>query len=690
MKCTCGYETPAELAAQNEGRCASCGGPVEPDPIELLSCPALGLVEEIRAGQVEYARAFVEMLDTPGNACGVFQAGCGIGKTFAYGVPAVLRPTRVVIATGKKSLQDQLAKKDLPFMQQVFGRPKHFVTMKGKSNYVCRWMLEKNEGLFRAQGQMKLHAALTTWAADTTHAGDLDTFPGQLEFPASTCTADECVKCSYGDKGLCGYRRRRAELPGADVVIINHALLGYVLRYGATVIGPFTILIVDEAHVAPGFIRNAFSQDLSETWLRHYINRLQRDAILHFTDAARDAIEDRWAALFAQLPTTKMLPVGVLGAAGHAAVTDLETVKAKVHDYLASRWGHETEDGEVDLETIQLELLNERDRGNAAPLRDFYAVTKQLDKLLEKRQTILDTYETDDNYILSQEDTNTGRKRVLRQPVNLAPITGPKFAGINKVLFTSATLSAETLAAELGLQPRHVLSVPSPFPYQRSLVYLPKHLPRPDDPKWHNAIADEVVQLVRASGGNALVLFSSMNDLREIRRIVDTEYELEYPLLAQGDGRRAPEVFDEFMHTERAVLFGSKSFFEGIDVQGEKLSLVIIPKLPFPSPDDPLTKAKSERLGSGWFAGWSYPQMQQDVQQAAGRLIRTRDDRGVVAILDVRIWVGGNREIDPQDIGTKKLWRGYGYQLVKSLPFPNWSPRRELVFEYFKMLRAAA
>jgi ABC-type dipeptide/oligopeptide/nickel transport system ATPase subunit len=180
VKCTCGYETPAELAAQNEGRCASCGGPVEPDPIELLSRPELGLVEELRIGQVEYARAFVELLDTPGNACGVFQAGTGLGKSFAYGVPAVLRPTRVVIATGKKSLQDQLAKKDLPFMQQVFGRPKHFVTMKGKSNYVCRWMLEKNEGLFRAQGQMKLHAVLTTWAADLTHVGDLDTFPGQL------------------------------------------------------------------------------------------------------------------------------------------------------------------------------------------------------------------------------------------------------------------------------------------------------------------------------------------------------------------------------------------------------------------------------------------------------------------------------------------------------------------------------
>ena len=689
MKCTCGYETPAELAAQNEGRCASCGSPAQPDAIELLSRPELGLVAELRPGQVEYARAFEEMLDEPGNSCGVFQAGCGIGKTFAYGVPAVLRPTRIVIATGKKSLQDQLANKDLPFLQRILGRPKQFVTMKGKSNYVCRYMLEKNEGLFRAQGQEKLHRALTTWAMDKAHSGDLDAFPGQLEFPASTCTAEECVKCSYGAKGLCGYRRRRDELPGVDVVVVNHALLGYALRYGPAVIGPFTILVVDEAHVAPGFIRNAFSQDLSETWLRSYINRLQRDAMMHLADRERDAIEDHWATMFAQLPATKMLPVGALGAAGQTVLIDLATLKAKLHDYMASRWGHVQDDGEVDLEAIQIDLLNKRDHGDATPLHDFYAVTKQLDKLFEKRRTILDSYEADDNYILSQEDTNTGRKRILRQPVNLAPLVGPKFAGINKVLFTSATLSTETLAAELGLQPKHEVRVPSPFPYQRSLVYLPKHLPRPDDPQWHAAVAEETVQLVRASGGNALVLFSSMNDLREIRRIVDTEYDLEYPLLAQGDGRRAPEVFDEFMRTERAVLFGSKSFFEGIDVQGEKLSLVIIPKLPFPSPDDPLTKAKSERLGSSWFAGWSYPQMLQDVQQAAGRLVRTRDDRGVVAILDVRIWVGGNRELDPQDVGTKKLWRGYGYQLVKSLPFPNWSPRRELVFEYFKMLRAA-
>jgi ATP-dependent DNA helicase DinG len=689
MKCKCGYETPAELAAQNEGRCASCGDAADWEPIELLSRPALGLIEELRPGQVEYARSFDEMLYSKGNECGMFQAGCGVGKTFAYGLPAILSHKRIIIATGKKSLQDQLANKDLPFLQQFFGEPPRFTfaSMKGRSNYVCRRLLEKHEGLFRSQNQERLHRELTEWALRQDHVGDLDTFPGELVFPATLCTADDCTKCGYGTKGQCGFRRRKAEVRAAQVAIVNHSLLGYDLRFGpGKILGPYGVLIVDEAHVAPGFIRNAFSQDLSETWLRHVIDRLHREQItMHLSITAQRAIEDLWTVMFADLPKGPVLPAGVLGQKGTNAAAAVHGIMRRLERYVRHRWGEENWD------ELELDLMDRaKQRGENEALQDFRFVKAQYLKLDEKRQTIVDTATADDNWVISHSESNSGRSRILRQPVNLGPLVGPRFAAVEKLLFTSATLNDESLAVELGVRPTRTVSVPSPFPYNRSLVYVPKHLPRPDDPKWHDAVAQECVELMRASRGNALVLFSSLHDLREIRRIVDTEYEFEYPLLAQGDGRRPTEVFAEFMRTEHAVLFGSKSFFEGIDVRGEKLSLVIIPKLPFPSPEDPLTKAKSERLGKSWFSGWSYPQMLQDVQQAAGRLVRTRDDRGVVAILDVRIWVGGNREVDPQDIGTKKLWRGYGYQLIQALPFPNWSPRRELVFEYFKALKSAA
>jgi Rad3-related DNA helicase len=1046
MKCKCGFETPAELAAQNNGRCASCGDPCTPDPVELLSRPALGLVEELRPGQIEYARAFVEMLDTPGNACGMFQAGCGIGKaqplnakvlgpegwrrmgdlairdivvgadgklhrvtgiyprgirpifrvtftdgasttccnehgwcvqskkdrakhrrgrletlqelqrqglktgrehnhwipiitapdfasanpnrvlpldpyllglllgdgdftvdgscsfmkpaagiletirnalpaqdelsslaaadhyqivnrtpfraghrgtqgsqtaqilrdlalaglgshekfvpeiykwttianrhallqglldtggsvrgpvieysttsprlaedvrflvqslggvtslttrqtyvthrgvrkpgqlsyrlhpclpptlapfrlprkanrytphtkylprraiakiefignqeaqciavdasdhlyvtddfivthnTFAYGLPAVLNHHgRVVIATGKKSLQDQLANKDLPFLKAHTGYPRTFVTMKGKSNYLCRRLLDKNKRLFFSRGQEKLYRDLQEWAKDQSHVGDFDTYPGQLEFPAQLCGVDECQKCGY--EKVCGYRRRRAALLTADVAIVNHSLLGYDLRFGPgkAVLGPYRVLIVDEAHVAPGFLRSAFSQDLTETWMKYFINDLRYEHIppLPFKKNSRDVIEDQWQLMFTQLPKTKALPVGVLGDCGHRNAAMLRGFQHRILKYIGERWGYitSTQPLTVDLDRVYLDLRNRI--GGAKHLEDFQFLTLQLKKLGEKHQAILNTYVDDNNYILTREDTETGHIKVLRQPVNLAPLTGPKFATIEKLLFTSATLNPDALARELGVQPTHELSVPSPFPYERSLLYLPKHLPRPNNPQWRPAVAEEIVQLVRASRGNALVLFSAMEDLHEVRRIIDMEYALEYPLLAQGDGRKPMEVFNEFMQTENAVLFGSKSFFEGIDVKGEKLSLVIIPKLPFPAVKDPLTQAKTAKLGRDAFMGWSYPQMLQDVQQAAGRLIRTRDDRGVVAILDVRIWTAGDENLNPNDVGTKKLWRGYGFLLKEALPFSNYSPRRELVFAYFKMV----
>ena len=701
MKCICGYTITAELAAGTDNTCISCGRSLMAESLELLSNPALGLVTETRAGQIEFARVFEEMLKEQGHCCAMLEGGCGVGKTFAYGVPAILNGGgRVVISTGKKSLQDQLSRKDMPYLQSVLGKPDSIITLKGKSNYICKRLLEKNFHLFEGKHIEKKHTELTKWA-EGDDTGDLDNYGGGSGWPVSACTAEDCTRCHHDKEGTCGYRLLRAKAKIADVLIINHSLLGFDLRIGnGRIFGAYNLLIVDEAHQAPGFIRNAFSRDLTPTWLPGVYDKIHKTQIDIASEGYRSNqqdVEAAWAKMFEALPLGPLLETGFLGEAGKEAALQVRKLRDDLDRYVLRRWwGHDVEaliDGTsiagknmVDvMEDIQADLYRDREEDPDA-YDDFTFVQKHREKLDSKAATIDDTYDVDDNWINSRETTSKGMVRILRQPVVLAPLISGSLRAIDKVLFTSATLNTDSLKAELGVLPKYELIVPSPFPYNRSLIYLPKHLPRPDDAGWHEAIAEEIVILVRASHGNALVLFSSMKDLDAVKGFIETQYTLEYPLLCQGDGRRPAEVFAEYLRTDNAVLFGSKSFFEGIDVQGEKLSLVIIPKIPFPPREDPLNKAKERVLGRNHFwSKWYYPNMLQDIQQAAGRLIRTVTDRGVVAILDVRMWVGGDKEMDPQTVGTSKVpWKGYGHRIIQALPFSNVSPRRELVLQVFE------
>lgn len=691
MKCSaCGYDVPTKEAEKLDNACPSCGRTLKLSAVELLSNPQLGFVTDVRPGQIELTKIIEEVFNAVGHKKAICEGGCGLGKSYSYGVPAALTRQRVVIATGKKALQDQLGRKDLAHIQNQLGVPRKYVSLKGKGNYLCARTLRKKKKLFIQQGKETLWKKLDEWVSENP-IGDLDTFPGDVGYPVTACTASEC-SCGKRSKN-CGHAMQKEEAKTADIVVINHSLLGFDLRLGTgRIFGPYTHLVIDEAHASPDALRRAFAEELSPLWMRNTYNKLVREQVDY--KSKRNAQEKVWEALFEKLPDVRLLDPGFFGAALQPALGALQTLEEDLKNVIYQQWRSGVSKSARKVTPLADLLLKVEDElyhnGDEAAYDEFIVLTKIFEDLDKKRTALTATQSDEDNWINCRESMRDGKCKVVRQPVDIAPLVRGPLSQIDKVIFTSATLNFDALKAEFGMVPDYEISVPSPFPYGRSLVYLPKHLPHPDKEGWHFAIATEIVKLVRASQGNALVLFSSLRDLNEVRESIQVNYDLEYTIHAQGDGRRPTEVFQAFMDTDDSVLFGSKSFFEGIDVQGGKLRLVIVAKIPFPPREDPLNKAKERAMGGQAF--WNryyFPNMLNDIQQAFGRLVRTKDDRGVVALLDVRVWVGGKKDLDPRDVGTVKVpWKGYGHRIIKALPFPNFTPRFTLVQQYFdNMLR---
>jgi ATP-dependent DNA helicase DinG len=693
-----------DMAEKVDKKCLKCGMELQPDVVELVSDPRLGVVKEVRPGQIEIARHLNDAMQNGG--CVMAEGGCGVGKTFPYSIAAVLSPYRVVISTGKKSLQDQLAKKDLPHLQAVLGVPFTFESIKGKSNYLCKHELRRANRLFEKEGKSALRKHALEWL-DGSHPGDLNEFPGSTAYPMNMVTAEDCSGC----RRTCGYKEMKERARDAKIVVVNHSLLGFDMRLGSgRLFGLYEVLVVDEAHTSPEFFRSAFSDTLTPTWMKRVLGKLDREDIEYNLDP--DYACARWEAIFKNIPNpddTHLLPPGFMGDAKDDGVSILNELEKELDTYAKGTWGDYAEgcksekDGPTTadmLETINHEMWSSTaDRmakrskrgveGGADddPEMDGVMVVQRVVDGINKNRDFLHATEAEDNdenYVFAREELRDGRPKIVQMPVNLAPLTGPVLSRPHMTTMTSATLNADSLRVELGLRPTSSISVASPFPYDRSLVYIPKHISRPGTEGWHMEIAEEVDALTRLSRGAAMVLFSSIADLSQVHDLLVDEWGLDerYPLFAQRKGVRPAEVFEHFMDEDNAILLGSKSFFEGVDVQGTKLRLVIIPKIPFPNPRDPLIQAKEKALGQRFWKDYYFPRMRADIEQAAGRLIRTRTDKGVVAILDPRIWTAGNKSLNPKDVGKTRLWRGYGQQIIKALPFPQYTHR----VHYVKML----
>lgn len=726
--------TPAPNADVTE--CLQCGGEVVPSAEDLLRYPKYGIVQEVRPPQIQMTSLIEEALHSNNHEELILEGGCGVGKTFAYLTPALPRDGRVVISTGNKMLQDQLNDKDIPFLMRVLklGNKKSFVNLKGKSNYICKKRLKSTrlKKKFAKAKKTDVWERINVWA-DEDPLGDIKSFQGIESFdtfPLFLTRVDDCDKksCKYHEE--CGFFQLRQKAKEADVVLVNHYLLGWDLRLGkGLLLDHYDTLIIDEAHGAPDAIRSAFTTVISQAWLKRFLEEVKGEEVeLHNVDP--DGVQADWDAMFFQMKhetgprASRVLEVGFFGHMLYRMVDHMWSLYDDIARYVRVRWSPSSE---IDFNLSRTELLAEyeelfqqiehslwsasrRDPMRKEDLKSFRAVVGLLERLHDKTKELIGTTEEDENIVYSFEKKDD-KFIVKGEPINLAPLVQQEFHTKFKVLLTSATLHEQYLKSELGLKPTHVKKWPAPFNYAKNaLLYLPRHIPLPSTQEdgWRHVIqcwSQEIQQLVEMSEGRALVLFSAKKDLEGVWDYFEDNYDIEYPIFAQRDGEPASSVTEKFLkHTsDHPIIFGMRSFFEGFDIKGQAIQLVIIPKIPFQDFNDPLNVGKKRILGNKHWTDYYYPNMENAIRQAAGRLIRSHTDRGVIAILDARMWVGGltKRGVEPKMIAdgdmkttlhqwkaSNKGWPGnYGYKIFESLPFSNCTWDIEDVEAFFVSLR---
>jgi ATP-dependent DNA helicase DinG len=590
----------------------------------------------VRREQLRMAQCVAESL-AAGEPL-VVEAGTGTGKTFAYLVPALLCGARVLISTGTRTLQDQLFTKDLPLVSAALGRPARVALLKGRGNYLCRYRLAQltvtgeqlplvAEGK-AARGQAMLKR-IERWA-HTTRSGDLaevrglsDSHPvwGQVTSTRETCLGVRCPEIAR-----CHVAVARREALDADIVIVNHHLLLADLALKedgfGDLLGSADAVILDEAHQIPDLATQFFGASVSSRQLETLLRDLQLELLRQSAPAAANAsaallhdAEDALRELRAALPA----------GPGRSALT----ADARMNEALPV-----------------LALSLERLAGLALP-----ELPAALAQLLERAAELAAQLAR-----IAAVDELEGARTLEVGPrgfsVSLMPFDiSQRFRALVQSrrgawIFTSATLSLGEefghFTGRLGLAEAATLHIDSPFDHERqSLLYLPRGLPEPASPGYVNAVMDTALPLIEAARGGAFVLFTSHRALSQAASLLRTRWsgEAPYRLLVQGEGPRE-RLLEEFRADGNAVLLGTTSFWEGVDVKGDALRLVVIEKLPFASPEDPLVRARIEHLnlsGGNAFRDYQLPEAALALKQGAGRLIRSEDDYGVVVICDPRL-----------------------------------------------------
>lgn len=655
---------------------------------EWLSDSSRGIARVVRPGQVAMAKLVEEVLQNENGGIAFLEAGTGTGKSFAYSVPAILSDKRVVISTAKKALQNQLVEKDLPFLTSKI-KSVPFSLLKGKNNYACSL---RYQDLRDADAYTRLpvfeQKAFSDWM-DASGYHDLSDFtpPFTLE---SMVRVTECVRksCPFAESG-CGYVKARDGAMGAQIVIVNHALLAYDLSVGGgKILGPYDALIIDEGHQAPKYFREAFSLKL------HHKHPEAIKRLFDGTEFQPHALLDHiYNAIFtAVAPKSERL---LLTPTLRQSFSDLYTELDKTYRKLKAKGLLDEEDGGQDAATA-LAVARAKLKSGAT----------LIDKSRKLAQIVLGTHivrdeegqiiEGDDiDYLCYVEKRGRGEvPEIVVTPVEVGPMIAPSLLGLKRVVVTSATLATtngmDYMAREYGLSPSQVTIkqvLASPFDYKaRSTAYVSSTSPDPsgrgDD--YFAMMSSEIHELLVASKGGAFVLCASYDDMnkladgcRELLRDMPKGSGAPYLVSTQVG---APEpLLDWFKSTPRAALFAVKTFWEGVDVPGLGLRLVIIPRLPFPNAGDVVLQARkklvTDRLieNAGYeekrasLAAWDSFDFQEaimDLKQGAGRLIRCETDMGVVALLDRRAF------------GSTK---GYSGRVRASLPMPNTSDKSKVL-----------
>ena len=584
----------------------------------------------------------------------IAEAGTGTGKTLAYLVPAVLAGRRVLISTGTRTLQDQIFYKDLPALSRAMDREIRAAYMKGRTNYLC---LHRFDRLREAETALPdderrwLHM-IAEWA-DATDTGDraeIEDLPDDFTLWSDmTANGDQCLGRECPRYAECFVTRMRERAAESDVVIVNHHLLcaDAAVREGAfgEVIPECDLLIIDEAHQLEDVVTQYFGVALTA----HRMEELDRDAGQALTSLPPDA--------------------GLFAVQARHAVDEVVHTARRLFDAARLLMRERSESGDrMTLTPALAERLLE-------PGLAFQSAAEAAETLLRHREELpeelaaiaarLSTARGDISVLLGAGDSRfvhyiemRGRSVSLRAaPIDVADLVRETVIGTRTAtILTSATLTVEGsfdyMLGRLGTTDADTLCLPSEFDFRtQAVLFLPADMPDPRSPEFNRAAAWQVGEILDRTQGRAFVLFTSYAAMRDVHAVVSSRSS--WPLLMQGTAPRTALLRD-FRATPNAVLFATASFWQGVDVAGDTLSCVIIDRLPFASPGDPLVKARIDAIsqrGGNAFQDYQIPLATLTLLQGLGRLIRTRSDRGVLAILDPRL--------------TRM---GYGRRFLKSLP----------------------
>ncbi len=612
---------------------------------------------EARPGQEQMAALIAEALDDGRHA--IVEAGTGSGKSFAYLIPLLETEGPFVISTNSIPLQEQLLTKDVPFLEAALGRPIAVTLAKGRGHYICRQKFWELDRMMTADDARR-PAFDTIKTMQGSWDGDDATLPFEPDGALWTeigQSAEDCLnhKCEFFDENPA--RKIRQQMAGSHLIITNHALYMADLAAGGGILPPHRAVVFDEAHHLPETATKTFSSAIGRYSQMMVLHKLRR-RVAPVPEKLSLGFIDLEARLFEWL--LSVADGGPMPPNPHTAQTEGRSSFRLYPDArfldIAEGFLEQLSELRQWLSTAPEPLGLHPDLIQKAPLHRE-RLRAQLDHLIGRWEFFArEAGDVGDRVNWVEIDRSRGYFELKSAPLGVGPILRELLWLKRPAILTSATLAVDGdfqyFRNQLGLPEPLELALPSPFDYERqALLYIPRFLPEPNHPGFAEDSREAIRNILEYSQGRAFVLFTSHRAMRSAFRVLGPT--LPYPCRQQGEMPRAA-LLEWFKTTQSAVLFATASFWEGVDVPGDALSCVIIDRLPFSVPDDPVIQARVERMkaqGRDWFREFTLPEAIIRLKQGFGRLIRTGSDRGLVAILDNRL-----------------LTKAYGATILKALP----------------------
>jgi ATP-dependent DNA helicase DinG len=628
---------------------------------------------EPRSGQLDMALAVARAFDEGGVL--LAEAGTGTGKTLAYLIPAILSRQRALVSTGTKNLQEQIFFKDIPALREALGVPFTATYMKGRANYLCLHRLDELGDQAVSPAHQIFLPMIREWA-ERTETGDraeLEDLPEDLPVwndvsaTAETCLGSECPR--YDE---CFVTRMRQRAAASDVVIVNHHLLcaDAAVRQNAfgEVIPACANAVVDEAHQLEDVATQYFGFSVSTYRLEELARDVERAVMPDRSDRddisrAVGRLRDHARAFFGALATAHRREGGSpeRPLSAHAGNDRVRATPTTLYDAseAAAHLAGALDDVEATLALMATSESrqnsdDEHEERSGARLEDLASLARRAGELRDELRLLLKANDSEFVYFVEFR----GRGVFLRaSPIDVSAIVRELLLDrVRTTVLTSATLTVDGsfnyIRERLGIRNAEEVRLASEFDFARQAVlYLPPRMPDPRSSDFAGAAGRQVIEIVKRTKGRAFVLFTSYATLRAVQALA--EMALDYPIFAQGEAPRS-QLLKQFRETPHSVLLATSSFWQGVDVVGEALSCVVIDKLPFASPGDPITAARIDAIrarGGEPFEDYQVPLAILALKQGLGRLIRHRLDRGVLAVLDPRLRT-----------------KGYGRRFLSSLP----------------------